>query len=383
MIGTMTAATAATDEPAAIAAPHVGRGEGEAGGRDLAADAQRQHQDPPVRGAVAGAEEPKARPRRSARSLRGAVREGSAVGGQWADRFPPPRTFAVPVETVDRDGNVVASRDSEELAEACLGMARSVAHRYVRPGGVAYEDLESVAFVGLLHGCRLYDPSIVNPANGKPYRVSTIAYRFITGALLHFFRDQVHPLRLPSRWRERWGKVKRLLADPDADYAEIERQCGLAAGELDEMLAGMADPSVLNEEVVGANGTGPEAVDDELFGPLLQAVREGFGALPPHDQGLIQRWWGKPTKLAVPQQPLHQFNLRVRAVLRGVRPQEIRQKHLPITLPPPAAVVGRPKGPRRNLAEIREGVVQLGLFTPRQLRAIGIMVPIRRRKEAA
>jgi hypothetical protein len=148
------------------------------------------------------------------------------------------------------------------------------------------------------------------------------------------------------------------------------------------MLAGMADPSVLNEEVTGAPEVGPAVVDDELFGPLLQAVRVGFSNLPGHDRGLIERWWQKPTKLAVPQQPLHQFNLRVRSILRGVRPQEIRQKHLPIVLPPAAAVVGRQRAPRRNLAEIRQGVVQLGLFTPRQLRAIGIMVPIRRRKES-
>lgn len=48
---------------------------------------------------------------------------------------------------------------SEDLITRNLGLARQTAWRFHRRTGQPYDDLEAVAFVGLIRGCRRYDPS--------------------------------------------------------------------------------------------------------------------------------------------------------------------------------------------------------------------------------
>jgi DNA-directed RNA polymerase specialized sigma subunit len=132
---------------------------------------------------------------------------------------------------------------SEDLITANLGLARQSAWRFHRKTGQAYEELEAIAFVGLIRGCRRYDPDRLNPGTGKPYALSTIVVPFIQGEILHWFRDRGFAMKFPTKWREQWGKVQRLMADPDLSAQDVAEQCGLSMADLTEMLAAMTTVS--------------------------------------------------------------------------------------------------------------------------------------------
>lgn len=248
---------------------------------------------------------------------------------------------------------------SEALIEANLGLARQAAWRFHRRTQQPYDDLEAVAFVGLIRGCRRYDPNRVNPANGKPYAISTVVCPFITGEILHFFRDRGHTIKFPSKWREQWGKVQRLIADPGVSAEQVAEQAGMSPDELREMLAAMVGLSNL-DDLHGADGCDDPEPEDDRLGPLQQLVDAAWHNLHPGDQGALLAWWGQPRRLAFPAGPLTQLHHRVRALLRGRRLSEVLQLGLGLEVPT-VAVEKRPRV-RRDRRELQDAAVQLGLL---------------------
>ena len=55
---------------------------------------------------------------------------------------------------------------SEAMVEANLGLARQAAWRWSRKTGQPYDDLEAVAFVGLIRGCRTAGRGADGPHHG-------------------------------------------------------------------------------------------------------------------------------------------------------------------------------------------------------------------------
>jgi DNA-directed RNA polymerase specialized sigma subunit len=272
----------------------------------------------------------------------------------------PPRRRKLPQAPQEPAAGFPAPTEaSEALIEANLGLARQAAWRFHRKTGQPYDDLEAVAFVGLIRGCRRYDPERINPGSGRPYAVSTAVCPFICGELLHHFRDRGHTIKFPSRWREQWGKVQRLMADPDVSAEQVAEQAGMSTDELQEMLGAMVGTSNL-DDLHGSDACDDPEPDDDCLAPLQALVEQAWGNLHQGDRVTLLGWWSQPRKAAFPQGPIRQYHGRLKALLQGRRLSEVIQ--LGLGLQVPTVEVVKPARVRRSRREIESRATQLGLL---------------------
>lgn len=266
---------------------------------------------------------------------------------QQAEPDPSARPFPPPTE------------QSETLVEANLGLARQAAWRWSRKTGQPYDDLEAVAFVGLIRGCRRYDPERLNPGTGKPYALSTIVCPFVNGEILHWFRDRGHAVRYPSKWREAWGKVQRLLNDPSIPAEQVAALAGMTQGELDEMVSAMVGTVDL-DATFGLDGApAPEIEEPDRLAPLQMLVGQAWENLHPGDAAALLAWWGRPHRQAVPMQQLQAFHQRLKMLLSGRSLREVMQ--LELCQVERVDVERKPRAQRRS-RELSVAAVQLGLL---------------------
>lgn len=240
------------------------------------------------------------------------------------------------------------------MVVANLKMARKVAWGYFRKtgGAIPYDDLEALAFVGLIKGCRRFDPA-------RGCKLSTIAYPFIHGEILHHFRDAAYAIRYPMKWREIWGKARALLADPEMTPESVAAACGLdGPDELAEMLGAMTGTSELNDETQGRHHD--PAAEIDLITTVLPLVQRAYDNLRPCDADLIARWWEAPRRRPFPSLPMAQFLQRVRMLLEGLPLAEYRQTILPLMVAPVPAVKPERKPRGKSLRQLVTSAEQLG-----------------------
>jgi hypothetical protein len=272
----------------------------------------------------------------------------------------PPRRRKAPQAALEPATGFPAPTDaSEALIEANLGLARQAAWRFHRKTGQPYDDLEAVAFVGLIRGCRRYDPERINPGSGRPYAVSSCIVPFITGEILHWFRDRGHTIKFPSKWREQWGKVQRLMADPDVTAEQVAEQAGMSGEELAEMLGAMTGVGCL-DDLHGVDGCSDPEPEDDRLAPLQALVERAWANLHHGDRAMLLSWWQQPRKAAFPQGPVKQFHARLKVLLQGRRLSEVLQ--LGLGLQVPTVEVVKPARVRRSRKEIEDRATQLGLL---------------------
>ncbi|MEJ7818489.1 MAG: SigB/SigF/SigG family RNA polymerase sigma factor [Thermoleophilaceae bacterium] len=180
------------------------------------------------------------------------------------------------------------------LAERYMPMARRLAARH-RNSGEAREDLEQVAFVGLLKAIDRYDPDL---GSFIGYAVPSIR-----GELKRHFRDKGWGMRVPRALQERWITVSaasetlsgRLGRSPTPK--DIAHQTGLSLDEVLEALEASAAyspraldaPMALDDDAgrtlgdsVGAEDAGFEMVE------LAQAIGPAFHDLPEREQQILR-----------------------------------------------------------------------------------------------
>lgn len=222
-----------------------------------------------------------------------------------------------------------------------------------------YAELEAVAYVGLIKGCRRYDPS-------TGFKLSTIAVPFINGAILHWFRDRGYAVKYPSKWRELMPKARRLLMAGEAPMAVAE-ELGLSLSELEEMLGSMCGTSELKDEIVGEHDA---SVELELM-PTLEALQtKAWEHLAWHDQALITHWWEANKRRAeTPRLQLASFRRIVRHLLENRPLPEVREQLKlqfgNLAQQPAKPSTAKAKKPRsRTRAQLDQAVVQMGLFPP-------------------
>ena len=346
--------------PEAPQGPSIPTGR-QASGRDLEAASVVAGESPrgvPVRGeldaTIAGGEDPPdPRPRRTARSRR-AVREGPL--DQPAKPGSPPRTEL-----------------SERLIIENRGLANAAASKWARRCSKPFEDFIGPALEGLINGCRRYDPERINPATGRPYAVSSCVCQFIEGAIKHHIRDHGYEAKLPSRWREYYPKVRRLLAEGQTLAQVVAAIPTFTEGEIIEMLGVMKQGSVSLDVGDGHphlplySDYQPEATDEPLAPALYALVETAFANLRPADRGLLERWAADPfRKVVYPSGPMAQFHNRLKAQLRGKTLRQFRQSTLGFDVPAvaPTPRERRPRQPRPAPAP----VVQPSLFGVRSQR---------------
>ena len=313
----------------------------------------------PVRGELdatitGGEDSPDAKPRRPTR-LRRAVRAGEHLE-QPTKIGSPPRTEL-----------------SERLIIENRGLANAAASKWARRCSKPFEDFIGPALEGLINGCRRYDPTRINPATGRPYAVSSCVCQFIEGAIKHHIRDHGYEAKLPSRWREYYPKVRRLLTEGQTLAQVVAAIPAFTEEEIIEMLGAMQQGSVSLDVGDGHphlplySDYQPEATDDPTAPALYALVEAAFANLRPADRGLLERWAENPfKKVAYPSGPMAQFHNRLKAQLRGKTLKQFRQVTLGFDVPAvaPTPRERRPRQPRPASAP----VVQPSLFGGRSQR---------------
>ncbi|MBQ6521878.1 MAG: sigma-70 family RNA polymerase sigma factor, partial [Atopobiaceae bacterium] len=95
----------------------------------------------------------------------------------------------------------------EQLIMAYRGLARNIARKYRdRDEGIPFEDLEQVAYLGLIKAIDRFEPE-------RGFEFSTFATPTITGELRRYFRDKGWSVRVPRRLQDLSQKVKGATDD--------------------------------------------------------------------------------------------------------------------------------------------------------------------------
>jgi RNA polymerase sigma-B factor len=84
-------------------------------------------------------------------------------------------------------------------------LVRPIAHHYAHRTPEPLEDLEQVGLLGLLRAAELY-----NAKSSTPF--DAFARPHIRGAILHYLRDRVQPIRLPRRVSEQLDLRRRCVS---------------------------------------------------------------------------------------------------------------------------------------------------------------------------
>jgi RNA polymerase sigma-B factor len=132
----------------------------------------------------------------------------------------------------------------DEAVELNLSIAHSIASRF-RGRGVESDDLDQVAYLGLIKAVRSY-----RPESGTPFLAYAVPT--IRGEVKRYFRDCSWTVRIPRRLQElqgsiasvRPGLVQELQRDPTS--AELAAEIGCDAAEVEAAIAADGCFSVLS-----------------------------------------------------------------------------------------------------------------------------------------
>jgi RNA polymerase sigma-B factor len=155
-----------------------------------------------------------------------------------------------------------------EVVVLNMGVARAIAHRY-RRRGLAEDDLEQAAYVGLVKAVNGFDP--IHERDFLSYAVPTIA-----GEVKRFFRDFGWSVRPPRRVQELQGGIAKSSNELTQSLgrsptpAEVAADLGIDVEAVIEALAadGAFTPASLDVPV-GEDGAA-------TLGDLMSADEEGF-----------------------------------------------------------------------------------------------------------
>ncbi|MGW1343964.1 SigB/SigF/SigG family RNA polymerase sigma factor [Kribbella sp. NPDC002412] len=150
-----------------------------------------------------------------------------------------------------------------EAIELNLSIAHSIATRF-RGRGVEAEDLDQVAYLGLVKAARSYDPSTDTPF--LAYAVPTIR-----GEVKRYFRDCSWTVRIPRRLQELQGSIAsvrpQLVQDlhREPTLAELAAEIGAEVNEIEAALAADGCFSVLSLD---------RPVDDDSAANLADTIAD-------------------------------------------------------------------------------------------------------------
>lgn len=290
---------------------------------------------------------------KGARSLK--ARPGAQQGGEARlGSFPPP------------------TEQSEQLAIDNQGLAQDMAVRMAKATRMDLESLRAVALFGLLKGCRLYNPTKINPANGRPYRLSTCVVPYIRGAMLHYLRDKGHTsgVRFPDAWRDVAPRVRK-LASEGAGLDAISAQIGLSAQEVEEILQAQRTTALFDPEIGDIHRDrrwrcDPDPLDEaeehHELAEALAIVDAAFAAMSWPDQQMLIKAWQMKRGPQLASLPHGQFVRRVRRILMGL-PVAAPQAQSALALDVPTGEAPTAAQPRvTNSREIIDAAEQLGFF---------------------
>jgi DNA-directed RNA polymerase specialized sigma subunit len=242
---------------------------------------------------------------------------------------------------------------SEQLAADNLRLAAAMAHRLAIRTRMPFDDLYLVAAMGLLKGCRRYDPELINPQNGRPYQLSTYLVPCIRGAMAQWLRDRGHSsgVKFPDRWRDVAPTVRRLAA-AGASMAEVVSATGLSLEDVQEILQAQSTTTQLDPDALRTCEQ-PQALDEaETYSELADALHiadRAWEALPWADRQMIEQAWQMGRRKQLAALSHQQFLGRAKSIIRR-QPLEV-QSDLTLNLPESKeeALDGNVTGRKRKL----------------------------------
>ncbi len=198
----------------------------------------------------------------------------------------------------------------DQLIELHMPLARYLARRY-KNRGIAEEDLQQVAYIGLIKAVERYDPT-------QGWEFSTYATPTISGEVKRHFRDKGWMIRVPRRvqeaklevtkaiavWRQHYGaeptisELATFTSMPEADVVEA-----LMAGDL------YATQS-LDVPMREYNGDTDERHQDPGYLPadyetveLRESLKKHMSDIPLRDQKILYaRFWEHKTQAVIAEE---------------------------------------------------------------------------------
>lgn len=322
------------------------------------------------------AEAPKPALRRGRRGNGAAAAAGGAGGARSTKVRRQNPSPAAPAAMALADGRSFPAPTpwSEQLAVDNQRLARNRARRMAMKTRFPVDELLPAAWVGLLKACRYYDPERINPASGRPYRLSSCAVPFIDGAIKQYLRDCGYALKLPHAWREQAPQIRR-LANEGKTPEQIEAQVGMPADEVRQLLLVTGQQKPLQElrvelEAPGRRGDPIEHEEEECdeLAELYDLAARAWARMSAGDQRLIINGWAARRRF-VPSLPLGQFRVGVRKLTGPLAVAAADVETAPIGFEVPRGLADQPtragrveQTPAGAAARLTETAEQLGLF---------------------
>ncbi|GAB3019369.1 RNA polymerase sigma factor [Nocardioides flavus (ex Wang et al. 2016)] len=148
----------------------------------------------------------------------------------------------------------------DELIEANVGMARSMAARY-RNRGIDLEDLQQVALVGLTKAAQRFDAS--SGHDFLSYAVPTVR-----GELRRHFRDSGWMIRVPRRVQDLQARIRRAQPDLEARLGRSPRPSEVAEHlnvDLDDVVEALSATGCFRPTSIDTpTGNGTDTIADLL-----------------------------------------------------------------------------------------------------------------------
>lgn len=152
------------------------------------------------------------------------------------------------------DGHITRGRIEDDLVVLNMPLARDLARRF-RGRGIAEDDLEQVAYVGLVKAVHGFDP-----AQGNPF--ASYAVPTIRGEIRRHFRDLGWAVRPPRSIQETQQKISGCEAELYQELGRAPRPSEIAAHlglELEQVIdalgaSGCFAPSSLDTPIGGEEG---------------------------------------------------------------------------------------------------------------------------------
>ncbi|TDD20582.1 SigB/SigF/SigG family RNA polymerase sigma factor [Actinomadura sp. KC06] len=239
-----------------------------------------------------------------------------------------------------------------EITALNTTFVRSIARRYAGCGE-PIEDLEHVAFMGLVMAINRFDPT-------RGIRFWVYAYPVVVGEVRRHFRDKTWVLRVSRRIQKPWPLLQRATAAFTAEHgrspttAELAGRVGIGEEEAVEVLlaceayrpqsldAPAGGPADADSGTIGEHlGADDSALDHVVDG---QALRSLLAQLPERERTIVLlRFFGNHTQSQIAAQ-LGVSQIHVSRLLTQTL-QRLRRSLLTGTEPPVAA---RPPTQKRD-----------------------------------
>ncbi len=220
------------------------------------------------------------------------------------------------------------ARLREEIVVLNMPIARAIANRY-RSRGLALEDLEQVAMLGLVKAVRGFDPT--QQKDFLSYAVPTAS-----GEVKRYFRDFGWTVRPPRRVQELQSRINAAVL-PDESEGRVAHPAAIAARlseDVDRVVEAMACNGAFSPSSLDAP-LGPSGSSESL-GDLLTARRSDYhqvetgmvlqqalSTLSPRDRLVLKRRFVDDrtqreigTELGVSQMQVSRLLIRILSTLR-------------------------------------------------------------------